>query len=598
MKKFCGAVLLLAILGSATISFAQSVPLRSGEHDSFSRLVFASDKGRNWQILRKSGTARIRFSDPLPPLDITKVFDLIPRARVGSVQTTENEIILSLACDCDIEIFQIESGHVVIDVLDESERFPSSVTRKNSVSLDVPLRRLPLLPLISDLQAVHSRDESAHSEAPIAKLGEPAFERSEEVPLQVQFRADGMVPLLLDGDGGAEANDPTCAFEAFADAILMSDPNEAVAQLPSIGTDLVDGRDAIDARQALAVAENYLKAGWGAEARLVLLSQEIESSFHFEIAAALDGLSTPDDAVADPGCGPASTVVALLSDPSSGNFSRVDDRALSRFLDRLPPARWTDIGDRFEHALTMRGEMNTLSKRIGGKLTLSEHSNEEGYGSAGTDLAAFEAIKDDLDHANAAGEVLGPIEVGNALAVLRSVPNEALQDDIRFQLALQLVRGRYLHDAVSLIADEPERIEELLKFATDELEEEELIELAVRLLPHLMPGNSDAERLGDILRHRGLLNIADRFYRTAAPGSIDSLDRNGPVARMVEPWQTRDFRGVIAQGKEDDARVTIAGLIIARNEATAMTSGDLENARKILDRSRETSAAVRALISE
>ena len=119
---------------------AQTVTVRSGEHPTFSRLVFASTPGRIWELRTDTpGRADIVFSDPLPELDLSSIFDRIPRARIAGSAASGRTFSLDLTCDCPVSVFQIASGHIVIDVGD-GVPINAKLQVAQAVGLRLPLR--------------------------------------------------------------------------------------------------------------------------------------------------------------------------------------------------------------------------------------------------------------------------------------------------------------------------------------------------------------------------------------------------------------------------------------------------------------------------
>ncbi|WP_308915862.1 hypothetical protein [Jannaschia sp. LMIT008] len=107
------AVLLAGIAGAAG---AQDVPLRSGEHDGFTRLVFEAPFAADWTLTHRPGAAEIALTGLAGGIDASGVFDRIGRDRVADVAWTDGTLTLDLACDCTASVGQIGSGHIVIDV--------------------------------------------------------------------------------------------------------------------------------------------------------------------------------------------------------------------------------------------------------------------------------------------------------------------------------------------------------------------------------------------------------------------------------------------------------------------------------------------------
>jgi len=116
MRLLAGiAALGLAFIGS--LAAAQVVPVRSGEHDGFTRLVARIGAERDWQIIRVEAGVVIRFTPDAPEFDVSQVFDLIGRTRLTAIRS-ENGLYLNLACPCAVSIERFQDDLAVIDISD------------------------------------------------------------------------------------------------------------------------------------------------------------------------------------------------------------------------------------------------------------------------------------------------------------------------------------------------------------------------------------------------------------------------------------------------------------------------------------------------
>ncbi|WP_084861559.1 hypothetical protein [Salibaculum halophilum] len=121
--------------------FAQDVAIRSGEHESFSRLVLSIGEGTRWQLEKSGARARLRLSDPATEFDTSGIFERLPRQRLDAV-TDEGGGVLSLrlACDpCHVDPFLWRPGRLVIDIVEG----PDPAARDRSALATSPIR-LPL----------------------------------------------------------------------------------------------------------------------------------------------------------------------------------------------------------------------------------------------------------------------------------------------------------------------------------------------------------------------------------------------------------------------------------------------------------------------
>lgn len=113
------AISFLLLLFSAQSLLALDVPVRSGEHDGFTRLVLDAPPGTTWQLQRAGATASIILPRSDTRFDVSSVFSRIGRERISTVAADGRRLQVNLGCECDIEIFRSGARMIVVDVLDE-----------------------------------------------------------------------------------------------------------------------------------------------------------------------------------------------------------------------------------------------------------------------------------------------------------------------------------------------------------------------------------------------------------------------------------------------------------------------------------------------
>jgi hypothetical protein len=115
------AAVLIALVGGGAA--AQTVALRSGDHDGYARLVLEFPGERpGWRLTRAGEGYALIFDAEELEIDASEVFRLIGRDRISSVtQSGPGEpLMIGIACDCHAEAFDFRTGAVVIDVRDGS----------------------------------------------------------------------------------------------------------------------------------------------------------------------------------------------------------------------------------------------------------------------------------------------------------------------------------------------------------------------------------------------------------------------------------------------------------------------------------------------
>ena len=591
MRALFVALVLLAAPAAA------AVPVRSGEHATFARLVYRDPSGSQVRAMPAAdGTVEIDLGTDAPELDLGAIFDRIPRDRIAAVEVTGSILRLTLGCACDVEVGRIPSGHVVIDVVDPTAgpaatpvpaAFPRVVTPIALVPHPIILASAGEDGTPASLQEGPSRAR-ARGLPPLAPRPVP----SPRGPAQVRIHPSASLRLLPAPEPRPSTpHVPTCAIEERAVDILTADPTAALATLPAAFGAILDGGEAPSEAGAIALAETYLRVGWGAEAGRVLSDLGLVDGDLDAIGAALDGV--PSEARLDPGCGPATTLLALLSPGPVIGWDRADHAALVLLLDALPEARWRDTRHAVAGRLADLGAADLLAARRDPAPT------ERAPGSpreAGTDLDAVAAVTEALEAAARDGVALGETELVNAEALLASVPEGVARDRLAAALVGGQLRAGFLAAAVTAARGDPALAEFLLETALGVLPPGRAAEFAVRIRPELPPGSPGADRAADLLRGYGLDDVAALFDRRPVRAATAPRDATG-TALADRPWIGRDFAAMETSGDEDAPRRDVAAAIVSRN-AAERPDGDLAVAAQALEQSRRIGDALSRLLAE
>lgn len=577
------AAFLLAAAGTAAVA---AVPVRSGEHATFSRLVFADAPGRSWSVERMGRRAVIAFSAGAPDLDLATVFDLIPRRRIVSAASAAGRLALDLGCDCTVEVTQIPTGHIVIDVGDPRQPLAPLRTEPalggGVLPLVLPLRDIGLF-----MPGAAADDASSDLQASVLAL---------EGPRQVRRHPAGTPPVLTPlVDGPDEPpSPPGCPFEDLARETFGADPHMALAGLPDGIASLLDGSDRPDPEGMLALATLYLAAGFGAEAAQVARSSGTDSLGVAVVAAALDGLPYPPEAAIDPACGPATAILALLGPTDATDWTRADEPAIAPFLDRLHPTTLANLLPRLERRLATIGDASILAALAPVGPPGPEDVPDQLAAAAGTDEAAVAAAVALLERTNARLEPAPEGQLVSAMALLQSVPVGVLHASLEGAIASALVMSDRPGEVAALVAGGSADAETLLHLAIDARPPEAAAEFAVRLRPHLVAGGDAARRAGALFRSFGLDAMAEQFD-ARVPVGPEPVEPAGPLS---DPWLARDLAAMVGTDRETwTARNRMAEAILARGAATPPPM-DLAAAAAALDESRRLSILVGELVAE
>ena len=136
--------------------------MRSGDHPTFARLVFAIAPGRDWDLAR-DGTGYALSIDGADGFDPSEVFDRITRSRIAGLRVASNNgsngLTIDLACDCHADAFLWRPDRLVVDIVDgpapdDSPFEPSQTTALAAPAADPPSGQMmpSILPVVFGLQ--------------------------------------------------------------------------------------------------------------------------------------------------------------------------------------------------------------------------------------------------------------------------------------------------------------------------------------------------------------------------------------------------------------------------------------------------------------
>ncbi|ETD03628.1 hypothetical protein [Rhodobacter capsulatus] len=114
------------ILLAGAPAAAQQIAVRSGEHETFSRLVFMLPPGTAWTTERVAGGYRLTTPGQETRFDLSRVFDLIPKTRILSVtpDVDARSVFIETPPSVHLESFPLAIGAAVIDIVDGPETTP------------------------------------------------------------------------------------------------------------------------------------------------------------------------------------------------------------------------------------------------------------------------------------------------------------------------------------------------------------------------------------------------------------------------------------------------------------------------------------------
>ena len=137
MMRFI-SLLLVSIFGTSAIG--DTVPVNSGEHEDYTRLVLTIDPTKPWRLERLGEESRL-ILDGLHDIQLSNIFDRIPRTRLKDARTSVAEgstiFLLDLNCPCEVNAYPYQGAYLILDISDplkdnETEIALSSLPKMNA----------------------------------------------------------------------------------------------------------------------------------------------------------------------------------------------------------------------------------------------------------------------------------------------------------------------------------------------------------------------------------------------------------------------------------------------------------------------------------
>lgn len=290
-------VAILSIVVSAFPASADTVVLRSGEHDDFTRIVAFLPDETDWQVVQNDRQVEVTITGETDhKFDSRTVFDRIPRTRISDVKTVEdNQLTIELACHCRAKSFFQAPNMLVFDVTETDQALPSSeedvsspASRQtdmiNQEGAPIDLRNALKLPT-QERQVYSTSSVSQFAQAlanrttrQVLEIGAPnSTVPTENVVVGTEFRNVAVPNIALPEAPGSRAASGlrdltkancTALSRAPIDEFLEVDDfykvkNQFLAALYTDGLQL-------DRKVATRLAQLYLSQGLGAEAAQLL----------------------------------------------------------------------------------------------------------------------------------------------------------------------------------------------------------------------------------------------------------------------------------------------------------------------------------------
>lgn len=320
---------------SAGAAAAQTVPVRTAEHDGFTRIAIDFSGEANWRLEQDGTSVRI-LTDDAATYDLSNVYRRIGPERVTSFrQAGPRELIVELACACAPDTFKYGNSLV----LDISPRGPDPIEPPRpapgrSAAPAEPLQRRALLPGLltqsqsfdanTDADALPASDRAERAAALRAKLSADlglTLDAEPSVPLDASVAPAADDEIELPRSGQLQVETRTARDIRGYDEVVSQ------SACPAFADETLDSwatmrwtvpAEAGDDAWIAAEAKRLISFGFGIEAKGLLDvvdSDEPEIRLLAQVAQLVDSQGPAPEVAAVAECGDALTLFALISDP-------------------------------------------------------------------------------------------------------------------------------------------------------------------------------------------------------------------------------------------------------------------------------------------
>lgn len=404
------ALVLLACLLFPAAALAREIAIRSGEHDTFSRLVVNIGEGTQWRLVDTDTGAELELSDPQVAYDTTDVLDRLPANRLTAVVDRGDGVLgLEIGCaPCHVDPFIWRPGYLVLDIADGPDPNRSATRRTmraspvrlpllSATALDEPAFLLPgafMTPARSapspdnteTVQVEGMAQELARAVAagyltpsvegaipqperasrPVPQASDPLGPDDTGTTIEPTVRRPGMTlgnaldrDLAAVNDMLAESMDVTCLGDAVFDIATWVEDEHFTARIADLRAGLVSEVDRPSDAAARRLARGYLYFGFGREAAAVLssLHGDPEAEVLQEIAWIVDDLPGERSVLAaQVGCENGAAPWILLS--GAIPLGKLDRNAVIRSFRLLPEQLQAHLGARLARAFLDAGDVD------------------------------------------------------------------------------------------------------------------------------------------------------------------------------------------------------------------------------------------------
>lgn len=165
----------MALLGAGQASAAEGGPIRTGEHQGFSRAVFRIEPVTEWSLETGPEEAVIFFPGKALSFGTAGIFERMPPTRIrGIAARTEADgtrVLVAIGCDCRVSASFVGGRYLALDVADR-DHVPE--TPEDDVRAELETRRVAAAEAVLVAQIERAADQGLiRLAAPSADQGAP-----------------------------------------------------------------------------------------------------------------------------------------------------------------------------------------------------------------------------------------------------------------------------------------------------------------------------------------------------------------------------------------------------------------------------------------
>lgn len=187
---------LSAVVVPQTCSAVEAA-IRSGEHAEFSRFVISFDDLPEWSLAQTEGELRLRFDVGHLDVDLSRVFEKVPRTRVSNMRIEGDSLVFDLNCACAADAVRFGSDSLIVDVAN-GPPIPDRADPLNpNLPLSVPTGYLPTALGIQTLDTRFELPKAVADVAVPARPSKPPSPSAEERARRPLDAADKVEPFAV-----------------------------------------------------------------------------------------------------------------------------------------------------------------------------------------------------------------------------------------------------------------------------------------------------------------------------------------------------------------------------------------------------------------